>query len=177
MPTGDSILDLDQLLADFRGPLVGMVATWGAPWRDANELAEDTFAEAFLSQARFCGDPTSTEDVGRWLRGIAFYLFSAWRRRQGRFPHSLTDPDSMPEQPGQESDAHLEALLTAMARLPARLQAVLHMHYLEETGVHQVAALLGLTPKTVEGRLYRARKELRRLLLAETSSAETGGRS
>ena len=35
------------------------------------------------------------------------------------------------------------------------------MHYLEETSAKDVAALLGLTNKAVESRLYQARKALR----------------
>jgi RNA polymerase sigma-70 factor, ECF subfamily len=38
------------------------------------------------------------------------------------------------------------------------------MHYLEETSVSNVASLLSVTVKTVEGRLYQARRTLRRLL-------------
>jgi RNA polymerase sigma-70 factor (ECF subfamily) len=36
------------------------------------------------------------------------------------------------------------------------------MHYLDETPVADVAALLSLSVKTVEGRLYQARRILRR---------------
>ena len=38
------------------------------------------------------------------------------------------------------------------------------MHYLEETNVHQIAVLLAIPAKTVEGRLYQARRSLRRML-------------
>jgi DNA-directed RNA polymerase specialized sigma24 family protein len=35
------------------------------------------------------------------------------------------------------------------------------MHYLERTTAREVAALLGSTPKAVEGRLYAVRRALR----------------
>ena len=35
------------------------------------------------------------------------------------------------------------------------------MYYLEETGIDEVAALLGLARKALENRLYQARKALR----------------
>ncbi len=38
------------------------------------------------------------------------------------------------------------------------------MHYLEETSVRETAALLSVTEKVIEGRLYRARRRLRELL-------------
>ena len=36
------------------------------------------------------------------------------------------------------------------------------MHYLDETSVNDIAALLSITPKAVEGRLYQARKTLKK---------------
>ena len=38
------------------------------------------------------------------------------------------------------------------------------MHYLEDTNVQQIAVLLSVPAKTVEGRLYQARRSLRRML-------------
>ena len=43
----------------------------------------------------------------------------------------------------------------------------LRMHYLEASSSREVAALLGVTPKAVEGRLYQARKALRTLAMGE----------
>ncbi len=39
------------------------------------------------------------------------------------------------------------------------------MHYLDETSVADVATLLSITVKTVEGRLYQARKTLRKQMM------------
>ena len=68
----------------FRGPLVGLLASWGPDWRTAEELAQDTFAEAWFGRARFRGDADDLGAVGAWLRGIAFHLHSAARRREIR---------------------------------------------------------------------------------------------
>ena len=48
------------------------------------------------------------------------------------------------------------------------------MHYLEETSVKDVANLLSISPKTVEGRLYQARRSLRRMLDEEVSALQMG---
>jgi RNA polymerase sigma-70 factor (ECF subfamily) len=63
-----------------------------------------------------------------------------------------------------EPSEHLEALRRAIERLPAKQRQVVLMHYLEETSVNEVAALLSVTAKTIEGRLYQARQTLQRLL-------------
>jgi RNA polymerase sigma-70 factor (ECF subfamily) len=49
------------------------------------------------------------------------------------------------------------------------------MHYLEETSVKEVAMLLSVSPKTVEGRLYQARRALHQMLRG-VSMSESGRR-
>jgi RNA polymerase sigma-70 factor (ECF subfamily) len=63
-----------------------------------------------------------------------------------------------------EPSEQVQALRLAIERLPAKQRQVVLMHYLEETSVSNVAGLLSVTVKTVEGRLYQARRTLRRLL-------------
>lgn len=154
---------LDRWIAAFRGPLVGLFASWGADWGAAEELAQDVFAEAWLGRARFAGDPESLEAAGAWLRGIAFRLQSAASNRAVRrrtAPLDVHDPSA----PIESHDERHASLVRAFAKLSAPHQAVLRMHYLEETSAREVAALLGLTPKAVEDRLYQARKALRALI-------------
>ncbi len=43
---------LERWIALFRGPLTGLLASWGTDWRQAEELAMDTFAEAWLPTAQ-----------------------------------------------------------------------------------------------------------------------------
>ena len=73
-----------------------------------------------------------------------------------------------------EPSEHLEALRQAIGRLPAKQRRVVLMHYLEETSVDDVAALLSVTAKTVEGRLYQARRTLRRVLGDDPSNPQIG---
>ena len=60
--------------------------------------------------------------------------------------------------------------MRAFARLSLAHQTVLRVYYLEETGAREVAALLGITPKAVEDRLYQARRALRERLGSATRS-------
>ena len=154
-------LEIETLIHQFRGPLAGLLASWGVPWHDAHELTQDTFAEAFLSRAAFRGDPTDIKKVGRWLRGIArnrFRLWSRSRKQQSVLPivdeiHVAPTLDSIPP--------HIEKLRSAIDQLPEKLKSVVYMHYLEESTVIAVAGLLKLSVKAIEGRLYRARNLLR----------------
>jgi hypothetical protein len=48
-------MDLTALLNTYRGPLIGLIASWGAPWGDAIEIAQDSFSEAWLKR-ELCRD-------------------------------------------------------------------------------------------------------------------------
>ncbi|QDV05635.1 RNA polymerase sigma factor [Planctomycetes bacterium Poly30] len=152
--------DFERWIDAFRGPLVGLLASWGSDWAAAEELAVDAFAEAWVGRERFRGDPQDLGAAGAWLKGIAFRLRGAQQRRLRRLP-TLSAERPEPAAPEEEPDERREHLALGFARLKPEHQTVLRMYYLEETSAAEVAALLGLTPKAVEARLYQARKALR----------------
>ncbi len=81
-------MDLSQLIDIYRGPLLGLIASWGVPWVDAMEIAQDSFAEAYLNRESCRGDWEQPEVFGRWLRGVARNRHRNWvrsrRRRRAR---------------------------------------------------------------------------------------------
>lgn len=172
-------MDLTSFINAYRGPLIGLIASWGAPWNDAAEIAQDSFSQAWLSRESCLGDWKDSEMFGRWLRGVALNLYRNWARSSGRRrARTVTLSPEILEQvavaPDPAPAEHLEALREAIQRLPAKqLQAVL-MHYLEETSVKEVATLLSVSATTVEGRLYQARRTLRRLLGEKFSAPQIG---
>lgn len=168
--------DFERWIEHFRGPLVGLLASWGSDWRQAEELAADCFAQAWVARERFVGNPESLLAVGAWLRGIAFKLHASSRRAVAA--RASVELDFDPPAPGLgEHDERRELLAAAFVRLPVPQQTVLRMHYLEETSAAQVAALLGLSVKAVEDRLYQARRALRELVERERARAVRGVRT
>lgn len=172
-------MDLTALINTYRGPLIGLIASWGAPWGDAVEIAQDSFAAAWLNRESCRGDWNQPEIFGRWLRGVALNEYRNWARSRRRRNRVVTVEPAVLEQTAAPSDPeaseHLDALRQAIARLPTLQRQVVLMHYLEETSVNQVAVLLSVSAKTVEGRLFQARRTLRRSL-AETLPASRMGR-
>ena len=78
--------------------------------------------------------------------------------------------------PEQDADPpHVLALRDAIERLPKKLRQVIVMHYLDETRLDAIAGLLALSKRAVEGRLYRARQQLRTQLEATTTARTEGG--
>jgi RNA polymerase sigma-70 factor (ECF subfamily) len=174
-------VDLSALIELYRGPLIGLIASWGAPWGEAAEIAQDSFSEAWLNRESCRGDWNDTEVFGRWLRGVALNQYRNWARSRGRRQASAVTlaPDIL-EQVAVASDPqtaeYLEALRQAIDRLPTKQRQVVLMHYLEETSVKEVAALLAISAKAVEGRLYQARRALRRMLDRQIPAAQFGRR-
>jgi RNA polymerase sigma-70 factor (ECF subfamily) len=110
---------------------------------------------------------------------VALNRYRNWARtRRRQRVHMVTlEPATLehavaPSRP--EPSEHLQALRRAIERLPARQREVVMMHYLEETRINDIAALLATTAKTVEGRLYQARRTLRRLLESDPSVSRIG---
>lgn len=163
-------MDLNDAIERFRGPLVGLIASWGAPFVDVSELAQESFADAYLKRDSCRGDWQQPEVFGRWLRGIARNKFRNWRRSRLRRERRVLSMDhqalelAAKHNTADEGDPRLARLRTAIDKLPTKQRQAIMMHYLEETAVKDVAALLSITAKTVEGRLYQARRALRRML-------------
>lgn len=156
----DADATVEDWIRTFRGPLVGYLASLGARWSQAEDLAADVFAEGWLSWSRFRGARTDLAAVGAWLRGIAARLHWANGRRQARL-NTTPLADELPAAGEPTIDPRLEALERAIAELPTQLQQAVRMRYLEDTPSKVVAALLGVTPKAVERRLHEARRQLR----------------
>ena len=172
-------MDLSQLIDIYRGPLLGLIASWGVPWADATEIAQDSFAEAYLNRESCRGDWEQPEVFGRWLRGVARNQYRNWvrsrRRRRDRIATvepAVLEYVAAPSSP--EPSEQLEKLRSAIDRLPIKQRQVVLMHYLEETSVKEVAMMLSTRAKTIEGRLYQARRALRRMLDDKVSATQIG---
>ena len=150
--------ELERWIGHFRGPLIGFLASRGASWGQAEDLAMDTFAEAWLGRERLRAGTDELAAIGGWLRGIAHNLLLAFLRQRAK---DTGPPLAEPAAPAVANDDRRDALRAAFAKLDGEQQEVLRMHYLEGTSAREVAALLGLTIKAVEGRLGRARQALR----------------
>ena len=171
-------MELSTIIDRFRGPLIGLIASWGVNYVDAAEIAQDSFADAYLNRESCRENWRDPEVFGAWLRGIARNKFrnalrTGKRRERRVISVAASVLEATPNQLPAPVDERLERLRDAIDDLPEKLKQVVLMHYLEVTSVKEVAAMLSLPPKTVEGRLYQARRELKRML-GETSIATIG---
>lgn len=63
-------------------------------------------------------------------------------------------------------DERLALIYQEMEKLPEKCREIFTMSYLEERKTSEIAALLNLSPRTVEAQLYKALKILRSVLVA-----------
>lgn len=160
---------LEVLVDRWRGPLVGLLRAGGCDVREANELAQDVFAEAWIGRERFAGSVDDDRSVGAWLRGIARNLARSGRRSRLRnvMPEGIDEVvDQRVVAPGEALDARDAAIRVraAIDRLPTPERIVIRAFYLESTDTRTLAALLGRSERAVEGVLYRARVRLAEML-------------
>jgi RNA polymerase sigma-70 factor (ECF subfamily) len=142
---------------------------------DANDLAQETFARVFRARTSFrLNDKFST-----WLYTIAANLARNHFRWRSRHPNvSLTAGTEDPEQslenilPAQDAAPNEQALAAERAAIVRQevsslaedLREAIVLCEWEERSVAEAATILETTPKAVESRLYRARKQLRERL-------------
>ncbi|MFT5285589.1 MAG: RNA polymerase sigma factor (sigma-70 family) [Planctomycetota bacterium] len=161
-------MDLDQLMDRFRGPLIGLFASMGANWGEAEDLARTVFTEAWLGRARFRGDFERDQDVGAWLRGIARNLWrESLRDRERRAAVPLDSNDVTDALPAANpvSEAEPSILIELLPLLGTKFATILRLRYFEDSSVSEVAGLLEISEKAAVDQLYRARKALKELLV------------
>lgn len=107
-----------------------------------------------------------------WLTAITRntarnYHRSAQNRRDTQsIPEGTPAPDASPEEAILQAERNA-ALHDALARLGQNDRALFYRKYYYLQSTAQIAAELGMTARAVEGRLYRLKKQLRRMLGGE----------
>jgi len=134
---------------------------------DARDAAQDVFLRAFSSLSSF----RLGESFAAWLFAIAgnhvrtrFRVFHSNRRKIEAAGVELAV--AAPADPALDAERtfRAEALRRAVSALPPALRWPVEFYYFAELSVAETARVLGLGEEAVKTRLFRSRKELRRLL-------------
>lgn len=165
----------DELMARYQQPVFHFVHRMVGGAADAEDVAQETFVRAFFNLDRFrfrAGARFST-----WLFQVARRAALDQVRKRKRHPEEpLPSRDEVPDPAGRDGRAHAderelgEAIAHAFARLPEDQRAALVLAEYHGHGAAAIAAIMACSTRSVEARLYRARREMRRLLGAWRSS-------
>jgi RNA polymerase sigma-70 factor, ECF subfamily len=150
---------------------------------DADDLVQDTYLSAFRYWESF--DPG--KDPRTWLFAICRNLFVRSRQSRGRFMESSEgDVDAMPSVLDHIGALHdgLGALFDkidvgpsierAVDALPEPHRSVLILVDVEGQRYEEAAETLGVAVGTIRSRLFRARREVQRALIAHAQDAHIG---
>jgi RNA polymerase sigma factor (sigma-70 family) len=134
---------------------------------EALDLSQETFVAAYRAIGRYDG----ARPMRTWLSAIALNKCRDWtRKRKVRrflaFAAPIgTDAEAVADEQVAVDDAasdrqELDRVRRAIAELPASLKEPLVLHTIEGLSQADTAAVLAISEKAVETRLYRARAKL-----------------
>ena len=134
-------------------------------------LAEDTTQETWLRAARAWNRDGLPDKPLAWLTTVAARLVSNHFRRP--VERSLTaddEPVATDDNAAAERTERRSLVERALARLPGTQTRLLEAFHFERAAVGEIAASMGVSERAVEGRLRRARQNLRKQIEADTAA-------
>lgn len=156
-----------ELMRRHRDPVFRLIRNNVGDPEAAVDLLQESFVSAFAAIHRY----DRSRPFRFWLSRIAVNKCRDWARRRAvrsffSFARPIdADEDFKSDAPGPEREAESRADLArvekAIASLPQALREVLTLRTIEELSQTETAAILGISEKSVETRLYRARLRLK----------------
>lgn len=164
---------LVELIHKYEQPLFRFIYRYVLDEQTARDLTQETFVRLYFNAAKF----KQQAKFSTWLHTIAANLCRDYSRskqyRKSRATISLDAPEqdearapSTSRDPAQALVAaeQMGRLQAAIAELPHKLKSALILFALEDRSQAECAGLLGVSAKTIETRVYRARKILQEKL-------------
>ena len=149
----------DEFTRERYGRLVSAVQVIVHDRATAEDIAQETFARAFISWGKLWPDGNPTG----WVHRVAANLAISWHRRAARELRAVTRLGKRTEMtvPGPESHHELHR---EIAYLPPRQRAVVAVFYVAGLSVEETAKAMGCKEGTVKSLLHAARGRLRERL-------------
>jgi len=123
-----------------------------------HHLAEDAAQEALAQACRQLPKLKRHELFGPWVGAICRNVArDMLREKQKQRPPA---PDGETQEPDPPDDGRTEILAEALRHLPQHLREVVFLRFYNEMSYQQMAGILGATPKSIDGRLRRAKKSI-----------------
>lgn len=125
------------------------------------DMAQEAVQDAWLRAMKTLGRLDDPRAFRSWLYNLVRWRGIDLLRASSRFVDSPVESvDEAVVLAGERID-DAEELRQAIHRLPAVEKQIIHLFYLDELPVNEIAIVLGIASGTVKSRLNRARKLLR----------------
>jgi RNA polymerase sigma-70 factor (ECF subfamily) len=135
------------------------------------DAAQDIVQETFLAASKSAGKFHGRSKVYTWLYSIAHKkVADFYRRRKREAKYQTESSDSQIDRSAggepvvteaMESEEQNRIVQETLSGLPLHYKEVLMLKYVEEMPVAEISQVMGRSPKSIEGLLTRARRELR----------------
>jgi RNA polymerase sigma-70 factor (ECF subfamily) len=137
------------------------------------DLAEDITQETWLRAVRAWVPDGLPSSPLAWLTTVSRNLLANHFRRPAHEPLDDTVADPAPER-GESSGLRRSRVERALASLPILQLRLLEAFHFDRKRVAEIAAAHGLTERAVEGRLRRARQQLRHQIESDQDAEGDG---
>lgn len=159
---------LRELVRQFEPRLFGLAWRMTGNSEEANEVVQQAWL-AIVKGLHRVEDPAGFRT---WAFRIVARRCADWTRRRARTRRTTDDvaPDALPAcredsspRTGEGAD-EIDALRTAIAKLPGDQRAALTLHHLEGLPVREISEILDIPAGTVKSRLHGARQKLKEII-------------
>ncbi len=164
---------LAPLMQHWEAPVKRFIFRLVGNAAEAEDLAQEVFVRIYTKRgtyregARFstwCFSIAANQAKNRlrWWRRRPTLSLNAWTEAGGEAADGSAA--GAPASHAAVRHEQIAAVQTAVAALPLDLRTALVLFEYEEQSMAEIAGALGCTPKAVEGRLHRARQQLKSAL-------------
>lgn len=139
------------------------------------DLAEDITQETWLRAVRTWHANGLPVQPAAWLTTVARNLLVSHHRRRSAEPLDDATADVLVAEPADDGEERRSLVTRALARLPLPVVRLLSAFHLQKRRIADIASEHGLTERAVEGRLRRARHQLRDQIALDSETDSEGG--
>jgi RNA polymerase sigma-70 factor (ECF subfamily) len=156
----------EELVHRHQDAVYSMALRYARSEGDAEDIAQEAFLRAFRSLDSFRHEAK----FSTWLFRITYNLCVDWVRRNTRRHAServLEEGEEIVDrrfdvETGVIEDMQRIEIRSEVSSLAERYRTVIMMYYYDGSSYEEIGKMLGVPPKTVETRLYRARRLMRK---------------
>jgi RNA polymerase sigma-70 factor (ECF subfamily) len=160
----------EELVTKYQSKVFSMALSFTRNREAADDLAQEVFLKTYLALPRFHGK----SEFGTWLYRISINHIKDYLRKKGRAKEvsledvgevSFSDKEQTEKAEQEQESENRRHLVREFVRgLPEKYRVILTLRDIQGLAYEQISEVLHLSPGTVDSRLHRARRMLRKKL-------------
>lgn len=163
-----------ELVRRYQSKVFSMALNFTRDRETADDLSQEIFLKAYLALPKFRFE----SEFGTWLYRVALNHVRDFLRRKGRIKEvsleeigeiSVSEEGVEKMEKEREEERRKRLLRASVETLPPKYRIVLTLRDIQGLAYDEISRVLKVSPGTVDSRLHRARKMLRKKLLQHLS--------